>query len=121
MSNQRPSLLLPHKDRIITLFRKGGSMRSISEEFGCCASMVRFLLMQQIPVEYERIQDKRWGSQRVKHRRIKEETAPSGSSYQCTGLGSCTCFRCNLRGARPPEQEDRFNVYRAYASGSARG
>jgi hypothetical protein len=119
MSNKRDSSLLPYKGRIITLFRSGWSMGQIAKEYGKCESVVRFFLMQQIPEEYEAIQDKRWGDKRVRHRRIKEETAPSGSSYQCTSLDSCTCFRCNFRGVRSPAEQERYNVFKARASGVA--
>ena len=56
MSNFHPSSLLLDKDRILSLFRSGGTLGSIAKEFGCCDSMVRFFLMQQIPEEYEAIQ-----------------------------------------------------------------
>jgi hypothetical protein len=119
MSNKRDSSLLPYKGRIIALLRAGGTVGGIAKEYHKCESVVRFLLMQQFPAEYKAIQDKRYGDRRARNRRIKEETAPSGSSYQCWGTDSCPCFRCSSRGVRPPAEEERYNVFKAWASGVA--
>ncbi len=119
MSNARPSSLLPHKDRILALFRAGESMRGIAKEFGCSPSVVRWFLMQQIPVEYEAIQHKRWGSKRMHRNRI-EKPVQIGSREQCFNLPSCTCHNCKKFRQDPPLQVARYDIYRAWADGTVR-
>jgi hypothetical protein len=113
----RPLKLAPHRKKIVAQFMAGASMNKLGRAYNSSDSAIRFCLKTWIPKTYERIQDKRWGSKRVKHRQVTEKSVQVGVREQCICLDTCNCSRCTKRRQDPPTEQERMNAYKAYPDG----
>ena len=95
MSHYRPSRLMKHRRQVIARFRQGLSMQAIGKLFGCGDTAVRVFLLSQIPAEYKATQLKRYGPNRLRPHKSKEDV---GDPMQCTGIPeTCMCHFCVKR------------------------